>query len=239
MIIGLKDQSYVNSLRKQATVRIAIFNKNLDEVSVGAGLYLGKKGMLLTNYHVLRDFLLNPEYKIQIKNSDGSLVKNLSVINCDKENQQDLCLLITKPNKNFFPILKTKVGTGHLLSLIGHCGKENFNIKKGKVLEYYKKDSNKFKLAQDELNYMTELIQTSARQCPGDSGGPFFSSQGELLGIASIVFKRNNSKKQYNIGITNNEILSFIKKKRNPKTVEKNRIIKGSKSEAKLLKFLD
>jgi len=238
-IIGLKDQDFVNSVRKQATVRIAILDKNLDEVSVGAGFYIGKTGMLLTNFHVLRDFLLHPEYKIQIKKSDGSLVKRLSLLNCNQTNQQDLCLLNTKANKNYFPISNTKIGTGHLLTLIGHCGEGSFSIKKGKVIEYYKKDVNRFNLSSNELNYKTELIQTSAKQCPGDSGGPFFSGQGELLGIASIVFKKNSSKKQYNIGITNNEILKFIKQKRLLKAIDQKRIIKSSKSEAKLLKFLD
>ncbi len=238
-IVGLKSQDYVNKLRHKAVLKITIFDKELNEVSVGSGFYLGRSGLILTNFHVLRDFLNKTDHKIQIQDKSGKRLESLTILNCNSSEQKDLCLLKSKPSKYYFPATGSKIGRGHQLTLIGHCGKKDFNIKEGKVIEYYKSTNNKFKLKYNELNYRTDLIQTSANQCPGDSGGPFYSSQGALLGIASIVFTNNSSSKEYNIGITNNEILSFIKRKSNPKKVLNERIIKETKSEAKLMKFLE
>jgi S1-C subfamily serine protease len=152
----------------------------MEPLSSGTGFFITKNGIIATNYHV-------------IENS-----KNISVIYNKKKYNAILLLndkindlaLIKIEDKSFtnveklyynFKVKNYEIGTSvmtlgfPLSSFLG----ENIKFADGKI-------SGKYGIDNDVTNY-----QISVPIQPGNSGGPLFDFDGNLVGMTSSTFRRD------------------------------------------------
>ena len=92
---------YQTALYQIRIIELGSGNKS----SIGSGFQINDSGVLVTNYHVVSEFVYFPEkYRIEYLAADGS-VGNLSLVNIDVVN--DLALVQVqgeKASSDFFPL---------------------------------------------------------------------------------------------------------------------------------------
>lgn len=227
--------------RLNAVIRISVLSKDLKVLTTGAGFYIGSKGNFLTSDHIIKELLKDENNKIQFKLKSGRYLSQVSLLACKSEKNIDACLLkdLSLKKPPFFPIKNIKIGRGHEVSLIGFCNSEMHSSKRGRIIDYFKDLNSKFKTSKEAYNQKVMMVQTDVAQCPGDSGGPLFNSQGELVGMATNIFKSTTVQKQFNLSIHNNELLAFIKNSGLKNIgLSQDRILSSSKAKARLLKLI-
>lgn len=156
--------------------------------SIGTGFFLSPNGLLATNYHVVED---NNKLVVEMIRNGTPVVYNATVVSVDKAN--DLAI-IKIDDTNFTPLPKlpyrikasglAEVGSsvftlGYPYAL-GGMGKE-VKFSDGKV-------SSKTGFNQ-EINSYQITVPTQ----PGNSGGPLFDQQGQLIGIINAKFKQGDN----------------------------------------------
>jgi S1-C subfamily serine protease len=224
-----------------AVLRITVLDKSFKKLSTGAGFFIGTKGEFLTSDHILEIFLADQENLIQFKRKDGSYLDSVSISGCKNKENIDACLLLDNTQKKspYFPKSLLKIGRGHQVAMIGFCDSDLHTSKKGTIIDYLNDISSKFKTSREDYNHKIKMIQTDVKQCPGDSGGPLFNSSGELVGMATNIFKSTHKKKQFNLSIHVNELINFMNGLQSePREIKAERILNSSKAKAKLLKLL-
>jgi S1-C subfamily serine protease len=227
--------------RLKAVLRITVLDKDFKKLSTGAGFFIGVKGEFLTSDHILKEFFAKKDNIIQFKRHDGTYLNNVSILGCKNSKNIDACLLLdnSQTKKSYFPRRSLKIGRGHPVAMIGFCHSDNHTSKKGVIIDYLKDTSSKFSTTSDDYNYKVRMVQTDVKQCPGDSGGPLFNSSGELVGMATNIFKSSQRNKQYNLSIHINELIGFMNAlKSTPVEIKAGRTLKSSKAKAKLFKLL-
>lgn len=225
-------------IRKKAIFKIDMYDNLGKHISSGTGFFINKDGLAVTNFHVLfhannktlfskteKSKYINMNYLIKtgsfqykFTDKDGNTLKGGSpkIIGCGNKNNIDACLLKFNIQKTaHIPTDAIKVGKGNKVLSIGYCG-GSLNIKKGNIINYYKDFLSLKNITNINYNLETKMIQVSNPICPGDSGGPIFSSNGDLVGMTTIRFKNNlvesNDANQWiNLGILIQE-LKKIKK---------------------------
>jgi hypothetical protein len=153
--------------RHPAIARITVPER--DGVSYGSGTLIdarGKFGLVITNWHVVRD-AAGP---ITVEFPEG-YKSPAEVIRTDKD--WDLAALsILRPRAEPLPITGQAPQIGEWLSIAGYGGGE-YRAAAGYVRAY---NSPSIDLPQ-------EFIELSAEARHGDSGGPIINQQGELCGV--------------------------------------------------------
>jgi S1-C subfamily serine protease len=213
--------------RKNAIFKVSVFENGIPK-SHGTGFFINSKGLALTNFHVLyhrknliqsngykysnidMNYLLKTSgFQYKFTNKDGIDLGNPVVIGCGNKNNIDACFIKFEKNKTpYIPIEDVKVGTGNKVFSIGHCGGK-MNVKNGKIKEYHKDFLSKYDITDVKYNLSTKMIDISNPVCPGDSGGPIFSSNGNLVGMTTIRFSKK--KRWWYLGIMIKEVESVKK----------------------------
>lgn len=197
-------------LRKKAIFKIAMYDNSGKHISNGTGFFIKKDGTAITNFHVLyhannktlfsnsndtkylnMNYLLkssNFQYKITDMNGKDIEGGAPKVLGCGNENNIDACLLKFDLKKTpYIPIDNVKVGKGNKVHSIGYCN--GLNTKNGEIKEYFKDFLTLKNITNINYNLKTKMIQVTNPVCPGDSGGPIFSANGDLVGMTTIRFK--------------------------------------------------
>lgn len=227
--------------RMNSVIRITIFDENLKVLTTGAGFYIGSNGDFLTSDHLINEFLKNDKNKIQFKKNSGDFLTRVTLLGCKNKKNIDACLLKDESSKKhpYFPMQEIKIGRGHQVSMIGFCDSDKHSSKMGRIIDYFEDLNSKFSTSREAYNQKVKMVQTDVAQCPGDSGGPLFNGSGELVGMATNIFKSTRAQKQFNLSIHNNELLSFIKNIDSKRvSLSEDRILKSSKAKAKLLNLI-
>ena len=137
--------------------------------AVGSGTLMdvrGKFGMVITNWHVVRD----ATETIEVVFPDGFSSKARAI---KVDSDWDLAaLVIWRPSVEPVSIATNAPQPGDTLTICGY-GQGNYRCATGRCTQYYAP-------RQDFPRHMVEL-DVEARQ--GDSGGPIFNQQGELAGV--------------------------------------------------------
>lgn len=146
----------------------------------GSGSIIDSRGYILTNYHVVEK-----AYKLFINLADGSQFE-ARLVGADEQN--DLAVLKFEPpaGLELYPIpfgssRGLKVGQ-KVLAIGNPFGLERTltqGIVSGLGRPIQKEDSNII---------MQNMIQTDASINPGNSGGPLFNSQGQMIGINTMIY---------------------------------------------------
>ncbi len=158
--------------------------------TVGSGVIINEDGYIITNYHVVSEYISYPSY-IQIMSYDNNSIQFIKIVDYDVD--LDLAIIKTEPLYKYSALSIAepgKIKPGSDVICIG-CpfGVQNF-VTKGIVSKYN-----------------TPYIFTSSSINPGNSGGAMINMKGELIGIPtmSIVEAQN-----FNIAICCKSIRFFL-----------------------------
>ncbi len=156
--------------------------------STGTGFFLSSNGILATNYHVVEN---SQQLVVEMMRNGSPVNYNAKVLTVDKAN--DLAIIqIDDPNFVHLPKLLYRFKTGGLAEVgssvftlgypfaLGGMGKE-VKFADGKV-------SSKTGFNQ-EINSYQITVPTQ----PGNSGGPLFDQQGQLIGVINAKFKKGDN----------------------------------------------
>lgn len=142
--------------------------------SLGSGFVIDKEGYILTNHHVIENaseidvFFLDEKKKIRAK-----------VIGSDKKT--DLALLKVNPGSYLFPLAlgdSDKSRVGESVVAIGNPFGLSHTVTAGIV------SAKNRSIGQGPFD---NFIQTDASINFGNSGGPLFNAEGEVIGINSAI----------------------------------------------------
>jgi len=159
--------------QKKAVVTIYIYD-NDKQVAFGSGCIIDSKGIVVTNYHVIAEALKFSNATVAIKMENGEYVKLEKLIAADKNN--DVALIQLKGEK--FPALKLsqspKPKQGEDIIVIGSPLGLETTVTNGII---------------SSIRGADEFLQITAPISPGSSGSPVFNSNGEVIGIATLLIE--------------------------------------------------
>ncbi|HRK02844.1 MAG TPA: serine protease [Oligoflexia bacterium] len=185
-----------------AVVRIVVKSKSKKELAYGSGFFISNNGVLVTNFHVIEPFVKVKTSRLEFELFDGRIVRDFEVGNCEKRVLTDLCILrlAVEPEKHFTLDSREPI-KGESVFNIGNPGKSKFRVGSGKYLGLYK-------VRNGGIGYIsfTNPIR------PGDSGGPIFTIEGQLVGVATlrISFGNNKTTKHF-VGVGAHEVARLRK----------------------------
>ena len=138
-------------------------------VSLGSGVLVdvnGSQGLVLTNWHVIRD----SRSAVLVQFADGFQSAG-TVIRFDEA--WDLAAIsIWKPKATPVPLAQRNPIPGEPLSIAGY-GRGAYREQRGRCTEYLSPGSG----------YPKELVELQAPARQGDSGGPILNADGRLAGV--------------------------------------------------------
>ena len=144
-----------------------------DKTAFGSAFFISKDGYLLTNHHVVED-----ASKVTIMLNDRREI-DATVVGSDE--RTDVALL--KVNGSNFPELRTgnvdRLRVGEPVLAIGSRFGFDYSASAGIV-------SAKMRNMMGETS--VPFIQTDVALNPGNSGGPLFNQNGEVVGVNSRIF---------------------------------------------------
>jgi len=147
--------------------------------SLGSGVIVDAKGIVLTNHHVAGD-----ADEITVTLSDG---REFEATRVGTDEQSDLAVLqLTDPPKDLIPLPigdSQSLRLGELVLAIGNPFGIGQTVTMGIV-------SAKSRANLGILDY-EDFIQTDASINPGNSGGALVNLDGELVGINTAIFSRS------------------------------------------------
>jgi len=145
---------------------------------IGSGFIISSDGLVITNAHVVNNLFDNGGKITIIFHNDES--KEATLINYDEES--DIALLKIKNTTNrVYPYLKwgNKPELGEETIVIGSPMNQAFSVTFGYV-------SSLDRFVPNAASFVP-FIQTDASMNPGNSGGPLFNVDGELIGISTMI----------------------------------------------------
>ena len=164
----------------------------------GSGFIVDKKGLIITNSHVVKDF-----DKIQVQFVGDDKYYSAKVLGSDQ--LSDIALLKVDVNKRLQPIAlgdSSKLEVGEWVAAIGNPHGYGHTMTKG-IISAIKREI-------DDLN-LFPLLQTDASINPGNSGGPLVNLKGEVIGVNQAIV-RGASGISFAIPINNvKEVLKDLK----------------------------
>lgn len=158
-------------------------NKKKKTSAIGSGFIISKDGFIVTNNHVIDD-----SEEIAISLNDGSKYK-AKVIGVDKKT--DLALLKINPTKELKFVRfgdSTKSRIGDWIIVIGNPYGLGGSVSVGIISARSRDVTN---------GQSDDFIQTDAAINKGNSGGPMFNLDGEVIGISAALFSPSGG----NVGI--------------------------------------
>lgn len=147
--------------------------------ALGSGVIIDKLGIVVTNYHVIRD-----ADEIKIGLSDGQEFSSSILF---KDEKTDIALLKLNSKKTNLPTLpladSDNVEVGDLVLAIGNPFGVGQTVTSGIVSAQARTH-----VGISDLDF---FIQTDAAINPGNSGGALINMQGQLIGINTAIYSRS------------------------------------------------
>ncbi|MBW1973679.1 MAG: trypsin-like peptidase domain-containing protein, partial [Deltaproteobacteria bacterium] len=152
------------------------FEREVKRTSLGSGVIIDKKGIVLTNYHVI---LRGAQIKVSLIDK-----REFPAVVIGSDPESDLAILKISSDK---PLPTIKIGTssdlmiGETVIAIGNPFGLSNSVTVG-VISAVKRSIR----VGDKIYY--DFIQTDASINPGNSGGPLLNVNGELIGINTAIY---------------------------------------------------
>ena len=143
---------------------------------VGAGVIVDPRGYVLTNYHVIEGI-----QELQVRTYDGKEYIGQYV---SHDPTTDIALIKITPFDELVPITIGDSSTIDLLDRVvitGHPYGFAYSTNSGEISGLSRE------LPVKENLIYSNLIQVSAAVNPGNSGGPLFNANGEMIGVVSAL----------------------------------------------------
>ncbi len=181
---------------------------NREAVLLGSGFIIDKSGIIVTNYHVIKD-----AQHITVTMNDDTYFK-AEVLGYDAKT--DLAVLKIKADKDFsFVTLgnSDEARVGDMVMAIGNPFGLGGSVSTG-IISARSRDIS--------IGTMNEFIQTDAAINRGNSGGPLFDLNGKVIGINTAIYSPSESGGNVGIGfaIPSNLAIPVIDKLKNGKKVK-------------------
>ena len=151
----------------------------------GTGFVISAEGTVITNWHVIRNIIDNTDGTLRVLFSNDSIYE-AKIFNYDKTS--DIAVLkIVNSEKKIFPFVewgKKPLLGGHAI-IIGSPISLDFSVSFGIV---YSID----RIIPKAAPPFVPFIQTDAAMNRGNSGGPLFNADGEVVGINTLILTPPN-----------------------------------------------
>ena len=152
------------------------------ESSLGSGAIINKKGLILTNAHVV-----SQATRILVTTSDGSQYLAKEIATDDFNDIALLKLLNVPKEKTFTPIEFSSPGQlylGETVIVFGNPYGLGSTVSKGIL------SANRRKVTYRGRVIFNDILQTDAPINPGNSGGPLVDINGNMIGINTAIHKQ-------------------------------------------------
>ncbi|WP_375704360.1 trypsin-like peptidase domain-containing protein, partial [Bartonella sp. AD328YNZD] len=147
--------------------------------SLGSGVIVDARGLIVTNYHVIKD-----ASEIKVAFSDGREFESKVVL---KDEATDIAILEVKEKDAQFPVLSLgnsdAVEVGDLVLAIGNPFGVGQTVTSGIVSA-----QARTRVGISDFDF---FIQTDAAINPGNSGGALIDMKGQLIGINTAIYSRS------------------------------------------------
>ena len=151
----------------------------------GTGFVISAEGTIVTNWHVIRNIIDNKDGTLRVLFSNDSIYE-AKVFNYDRTS--DIAVLkIVNSEKKTFPFVRwgdTPLLGGHAI-VIGSPISLDFSVSFGIV-------SAIDRIIPKAAPPFVPFIQTDAAMNRGNSGGPLFNADGEVVGINTLILTPPN-----------------------------------------------
>lgn len=173
-------QSVVGISRIKSHSNSIFSNNSVNELGLGTGIIVSSNGYILSNCHVTGE-----EYSTCYITLDNGYTYEGSVVWCDS----DLDLSITKidaTNLSYATIGdSSKIKSGETVYAIGNP--IGYEFRRTITSGIISATNRTIRIEENnDVSYMTDLIQTDASINPGNSGGPLILPTGEVIGINTV-----------------------------------------------------
>jgi serine protease Do len=151
------------------------------EEGAGTGIIISKDGYIMTNKHVVAG-----ANTVGVALSDGTTYAGVQVVGVDPLN--DVAFLKI-PNADGLPVVElgdsTSIRVGQKVIAIGNSlGQYHNTVTSGIVSGTGRPVAAQ---AGNQVETLTDLIQTDAAINPGNSGGPLLNLQGQVIGLNTAI----------------------------------------------------
>jgi len=166
--------------------------------SLGSGVIVEAQGLIVTNYHVIRD-----AEAIKVALADGREFTSHLIM---EDEASDIAILQIEGGTQDFPTLSLgdsdKVEVGDLVLAIGNPFGVGQTVTSGIVSAQARS-----RVGLSDNDY---FIQTDAAINPGNSGGALVNMAGELIGINTAIYSRSGGSIGIGFAIPSNLVRAFI-----------------------------
>lgn len=168
---GLRQAEAASSSAEPHPAVVRVLTRDRDGASsLGSGVLVavsGQHGLVVTNWHVVRDAV----GAVTVVFPDG-FRSGATVLRTDRD--WDLAALaIWRPDAEPVPLSALAPQHGEPLTIAGYGPSGQYRAVTGRCTQYY----------PPSVDLPAELVELTAPARQGDSGGPIFNSRGELAGV--------------------------------------------------------
>ena len=160
---------------------VLIAGRTPNEGVAGTGMVLSEDGHILTNYHVVRS-----TESITVTIASTGRRYNADMVGRDAT--KDVALLRLNRASDLEPVTidADDVSVGDVVVAAGNANGQGFvTAHRGNVLGLGRSINVRGANENDPPQRLNGLIETNAPAWPGDSGGPMFDGEGEVLGMTT------------------------------------------------------
>lgn len=149
--------------------------------ATGTGMVLNANGLVLTNYHVVEG-----STEITVTLASSGQTYTATVLGHDAS--KDVAALQLQGASGLTPVRIDTDGvrTGEAITAVGNAGGRQVLVQSpGRVTDPTAQVTASDEGSSSGTETLTNVFQTTAAAEPGDSGGPMYDSQGEVVGITT------------------------------------------------------
>jgi len=150
-------------------------------IAAGTGMILTADGQVLTNYHVVAG-----SDKVSVTVADSGNTYTATVVGFDQARDVAVLQLKNASGLTTVTVDKDQVAVGDAIAAVGNASGGGELVKAaGRVTATDQSLTVSSDSPWGSSEDLSGLVETNARAVPGDSGGPMFDSQNEVLGMTT------------------------------------------------------
>ena len=184
--------------------------EELAPLAGGSGVIISEDGFIVTNHHVIDE-----ADEIEVVMLDGSSFR-AELVGSDRKT--DIALLkIQASNLVYSELIDDLSGVkpGQWVMAIGSPFQLNYSVTAGIVSAVGRN------LTREEY---VPFIQTDVAINPGNSGGPLFNTQGQVIGINSLIYSRSGGYQGISFAIPSDLVLEVVEQLKDNGSVRRARL---------------
>lgn len=184
-----------------SVVSISTLVDDDNSVALGSGFIIDKEGYIVTNSHVI-----DKAKTINVIKNDGKIYE-AKIIGNDKKT--DIALIKIESDENLKPVIfgdSDNIRVGEWILAIGNPFGLGSSVTAG-IISAKSRDI-------DSGSY-NDFIQTDASINQGNSGGPMFNMQGEVIGMNTSIFSTTGNSMGIGFATPSNNIIWIVEQLKN------------------------